>query len=101
MDAWSTSRSYTERLVHALAHPLAEVRMQSVIALGKRKDEASITMLKWCAFRHPTDIIQALEIIRALENMPTSPAKAQALDALAEHPAHAVREAAGQHRKSN
>jgi len=101
MDAWNASRSYTERLVHALAHPLAEVRMQSIITLGKRKDEVGIAMLKCCAFRHPADIIQGLEIIRALENMPTSPAKAQALNALAEHPAHAVREAVGRHRENN
>ncbi len=95
MDAWNASRSYTERLIHALAHPLAEVRMRSIIALGKRKDEASITMLERCAFRHPADIIQAMEIIRALENMPSSSAKTQALDALAEHPAHAIRKAVG------
>jgi len=35
---WMAQKSYTERLIHALNHPIAEVRRGSIISLGKLKE---------------------------------------------------------------
>ena len=44
-------RSYRERLITALNHPLAEVRMRAIIALGLRRQVAAVNPLLACAFR--------------------------------------------------
>lgn len=91
-DAWERDIPYAERLIHALGHPHSEVRMGAIIALGERHETAACPALLHCALVWPSDVVQALEIIRALRGMGAS----EALERLAsEHPAHAVREAAG------
>ncbi|MDD5404315.1 MAG: HEAT repeat domain-containing protein [Sulfuricella sp.] len=91
-----SARDYREKLVHALLHPLADVRMRAIIALGLRGEPETADALVKCAMNHPTDVVQGLEIIRSLARMKETEAARTALSLLqARHPAHAVREAAG------
>jgi HEAT repeat protein len=90
-----TSRGYREKLLRALHHPLAEVRMRAVIALGLQRDTEAADDLVACALRHPKDVIEALEIVRSLRMFPAGRSRHQALHDLSErHPAAVVRIAA-------
>jgi hypothetical protein len=92
-----SERDYGEKLLHALQHPLANVRLRAVIALGRRARADVAEALIDCALRHPTDVIQGLEIVDGLERIARRhPETVRALQRLAkEHPAHIIREAAG------
>lgn len=88
-------RDYREKLVHALRHPLADVRMRAIIALGLRGEPQTADALVKCAMRHPADVVQGLEIVNSLARMKQTGAGRTALSILqARHPAHAVREGA-------
>ncbi len=90
-----TARSYREKLVAALRHPLAEVRMRAIIALGLRREEEAASDLAECALRHPQDMIEGLEIVKSLNTLPGGQPRYQALQDLCErHPATVVRIAA-------
>ncbi|MGA8147526.1 MAG: HEAT repeat domain-containing protein [Gallionellaceae bacterium] len=90
-----SARDYREKLLHALFHPLADVRMRAVIALGWRDEPETADALVACALRHPSDVVEGLEIINSLVQMKDVVARQTALSTLkAHHPAHAVREAA-------
>jgi hypothetical protein len=90
-----SERDYGRKLVHALRHPLADIRMRAIIALGLRGDAHIARELVACALRHPTDVIEALEIVKSLSIMNPSDAKDTALGELRDkHPAAAVRIAA-------
>jgi hypothetical protein len=90
-----TARSYREKLAAALHHPLAEVRMRAIIALGLRREEEAAGDLAECAFRHPQDMIEGLEIVKSLNTLPRGQPRYQALQDLCErHPATVVRIAA-------
>ncbi|WP_176212426.1 zinc ribbon domain-containing protein [Metallibacterium scheffleri] len=91
--AWA-ARPYGERLILALQHPLSAARMSAIIALGKRGDSAAAAALAACALAHPGDVVQGLEIVRALARMPADAPREAARSALLAHPAHAVRSAA-------
>ena len=89
------SRNYHEKLLCALHHPLADVRMRAVIALGLRRDAEAARDLVECALRHPTDVVEALEIVKSLEMLPAGQPRYEALRDLCErHPASVVRIAA-------
>lgn len=90
---WMAQKSYTERLIHALKHPIAEVRMGAIISLGKLKEVKAAVPLAQCAFTHPIDVIQGQEIIRALKQMDFENEVKQALKMLSKHPARAIRRA--------
>jgi hypothetical protein len=93
LDDYARHTSYQDRLIHALHHPLSETRMGAIIALGKQADSLTINALTDCALEHSGDVIEGLEILHSLAQMPQTPTLAQALQRLArEHPAHAVRE---------
>ncbi|MHB1621050.1 MAG: HEAT repeat domain-containing protein [Sulfuricella sp.] len=88
-------RDYREKLVHALLHPLADVRMRVIIALGWRSEPETADDLVACALRHPSDVVEGLEIINSLRQMKDAVIRQTALSTLqAHHPAHAVREGA-------
>lgn len=90
-----TSRSYREKLIGALHHPLADVRMRAVIALGLRRDTEAADELVKCTLRHPTDVVEALEIVKSLRMLPAGQQRYNALQDLCErHPATVVRIAA-------
>lgn len=94
-DAWERDIPYAERLIHALGHPHSEVRMGAIIALGKRRETAACAALLHCALVWPGDVIQGLEIVRALCAMRPAAEAEHALARLGdEHPAHAIRTAA-------
>jgi HEAT repeat protein len=86
-------KSYTERLIHALSHPIAEVRMSAIISLGKLKEVKAAVPLAQCALVHPIDVIQGLEIIHALKQMDVEREVATSLEMLTRHPARAIQEA--------
>lgn len=88
-------RSYTQRLIAALGHPIREVRMRAIIALGLRRERKAAAALVRCAFRNYRDPVEGLEIVRTLgrilNNDPVkSPLRSLALD----HPNRIVRRAA-------
>ncbi len=69
--------------------------MRAVIALGWRGEPETADDLAACALRHPSDVVEGLEIINSLVQMKDVVARQTALSTLkAHHPAHAVREAA-------
>ena len=90
-----SERNYREKLVHALLHPLADIRMRAIIALGWRGEPETADALVACALRHPVDVVQGLEIVNSLDRMKDAVIRNTALNAVqAQHPAHAVREGA-------
>jgi HEAT repeat protein len=88
---WDRRYSYGERLIQALDHPLAEVRMAAIIALGKRRDAAAAEPLARCAQRHPADVVEGLEIVRSVANLTPGRERSRALRRLRRYPARAVR----------
>jgi hypothetical protein len=94
VNAWGQGRSYTLRLLHALDHPISEVRMAAVISLGNRRVVAASLPLARCALKHPTDFNLAMEIINALKKLPKVPERDQAVSMLKYHSGRAVRKAA-------
>lgn len=91
--AWEATHTYEERLIHALGHPLSETRMASIISLGNRGDPAAAMPLAHCALAYPDDVVQNLEIVRSIDEMPAGPGRERALDSLRQHPARPIRRA--------
>jgi len=90
-----SARDYVDKLIAALAHPLSEVRMRAIIALGWRGEVHAAQPLLDLALRHPVDVVEGLAVLDSLARMGVEGRGAMA--ALAErHRAHAVREAARQ-----
>lgn len=90
-------KPYTQRLIDALDHPLADVRMRAIIALGLRGEKAAEAPLVDCALRHPIDVIEGLEIVKSLRLIRQKHKDDTALRNLcAHHPARAVRAAANE-----
>jgi HEAT repeat protein len=86
---------YLRRLVHALRHPLSEVRMRAIIALGWLRAEDAAAALAECALRDGRDVVEGLEVVESLSRLDRGPVRRAALDRLArKHPARAVRAAA-------
>lgn len=92
IDALSV-RDYRDKLLAALAHPLDDVRMRAILALGWRGEPDTADALADCALRHPMDVVEGLAVVDALTRL-GKPGR-DAMARLAEsRPAHAVREAA-------
>lgn len=90
-----SAQSYRVKLKLALLHPLADVRMRAIIALGWRAESETAGDLVACALRHPSDLVEGLEIINSLVQLGDADVRRIALsDLQARHPAHAVREGA-------
>ena len=90
-----SARNYRDKLVGALNHPLDDVRLRAILALGLRGQEDAAEALVDCALRHPIDVVEGLAVVGALARL--GPAGRPALLKLAERdPAHAVRVAARQ-----
>lgn len=88
-------RPYAERLIQALRHPLSEVRMGSILSLGNRREIRAAVPLARCALAHPTDLVQALEIVRSLQKLPAGRERDEAFRLLATHPARSIRQRIG------
>jgi HEAT repeat protein len=88
-------RDYREKLVHALRHPLADVRMRVIIALGRRGESETAEALVECALRYPIDVVAGQEIVCSLARLKSADVRQTALSTLeARHPASIVRKAA-------
>ncbi len=85
---------FSDKLLHALEHPLDDVRMRAIIALGLRGEEGTALPMAECALRHPMNIEEGLEVVERLKNFAPFPEVFSALGILANHEAHAVQEAA-------
>lgn len=86
--------SFGDKLVRALEHPLSEVRMRAIIAAGWRGEPGMAGPLCDAALRNPVDVVEGLEVVASLGKL--GKAARSALERLArEHPARAVRIAAG------
>lgn len=95
MEVYSRTTPYVDRLLHALHHPLSETRMGAIIALGQNANPNTIPALVECAFDHPSDVIQALEILRSLHRMQGGKTwRAGLMRVATDHPAHAIRQQA-------
>lgn len=89
-----SARDYADKLIAALDHPLSEVRMRAIIALGWRGEERAAQPLLDLALRHPVDVVEGLAVLESLARMGIE--GRIAIAGLAQrHRAHAVREAAG------
>lgn len=85
-------KTYSTRLIEALGHPLSEVRMRAILALGWRGERAAEEPLVDCALRHPIDVIEGLEIVNSLRLIRDKVSGDSWLQILADrHPARAVR----------
>ena len=94
IDEWD-SKNFVEKLIEALRHPLSEVRMRAIIVLGNRQERTAEQPLVDCAFAHPQDVVQGLEIVNSLRLIRKADLPSTALERLAkDHPARAVRKAA-------
>jgi HEAT repeat protein len=92
LDAMS-GRDFRVKLLAALHHPLDDVRMRAILALGLRGEPETAEALADCALRHPVDVVEGLAVVDALSHL--GRAGARALARLAEnHPARGVRDAA-------
>ena len=90
-----TAKAYRDKLLHALHHPLSEVRMRAIIALGWRAEPEVAQALVDCVLRNPKDVVEALEIVKSLRSLPSGQPRDTALRDLHErHPAATVRIAA-------
>lgn len=90
-----SGRDYREKLVHALRHPLADVRMRAIIALGLRGEPETAEALVECALHYPTDVVAGQEIVRSLARMKSAGVRQAALATLkVRHSARVVRKAA-------
>jgi hypothetical protein len=90
-----SAQDYRDKLIRALRHPLADVRMRAVIALGLCAEPQAAGDLVQCALRHPTDLTEGLEIVRSLQRLPQGVFRTAALQTLlVRHPASSIREAA-------
>lgn len=94
LTVWSR-QSFPSRLIHALQHPLADVRIRAIIALGMLHLDEAAPALVACALHYPTDVTEGLAIVNALAQLiPETVGRAGLKQLASEHPAHAVRHAA-------
>lgn len=89
-----SARDYRDKLLHALDHPLADVRMRAIIACGWRGEACAAQPLFELALRHPVDVVEGLAVVESLRTL-GEPGRAMLAELAANHPARAVRTAAG------
>ena len=90
-------RAYRGKLLAALNHPLAGVRLRAIIALGWRGESATAQALARCVLRHPVDVVEGLQVLENLRGIQDAAARRRVLGMLAERrPARAVRRQAAE-----
>lgn len=90
-DGWATT-SFDTRLIRALNHPVADVRLRAIYALGRRKVISAIDLLVDLAFIHPFDPVQGKVIVDALTDMSVRQADEALLQLSREHPSNVVQQ---------
>lgn len=69
--------------------------MRAILSLGWRGEAEAAQPLAECALRHPTDVVEGLQVVESLDGIRDAPTRERALRTLATaHPARAVRSAA-------
>jgi len=91
---WEKNTSYEEKLIHALDHPIAEVREGVIITLGNLKYKKAAAPLAQCAFNYPADNIQNLEILQSIEQLPLCRERDNAVLLMRTHLSRMIRESA-------
>lgn len=92
-----STRDFRANLLAALQHPLADVRLRAIISFGWRGEGDTAQPLAECALRHPTDVVEGLQVVESLGGIRDAAARQGALHILVvSHPARAVRLAAQQ-----
>jgi hypothetical protein len=92
ISRWEENTTYEEQLVHALLHPISEVRMGAIISLGNKKYQEAAIPLAECALEYPSDIVQNLEILRSIGSLLDSGPKRSAIKLLQSHPSSIIRQ---------
>ncbi|MCU0259741.1 MAG: hypothetical protein MUE78_01855 [Ilumatobacteraceae bacterium] len=94
---WEADRTYTQRLVHALGHPVPTTRMMAILALKGRLEPDTAMPLALCAQAYPVDVVQGMEILRAIEALAAdAPQRQAALRNLTTHPSRLMRDRAAE-----
>ena len=94
LEEWH-AQGYAERLITALRHPLADIRMRAIIALGWSRESLAEQALVECALRHPKDVVEGVEIVNSLSLISDVTSRRDGLLRLAcFHPVRSVAEAA-------
>lgn len=82
-------------LIKVLHDERADIRSTAIFALGRRKDRLAANALVACALRHPADIDEGLQVVKALAAIDDGFPRTTALQYLiARHPAGEVKHAA-------
>lgn len=90
-------QSFAVKLIHALRHPLADIRLRAIVALGLRAQADAVPALIECALARPTDVVAGLQIVASLKQIQGSHPDTKGLEELAaRHPARPIRRAAAQ-----
>jgi hypothetical protein len=89
-----SARDYTERLIAALEHPLADVRMRAILVLGMRREDRAVLPFEDLVFRHPAELAEGLAVVESLSRIGTRPSRRVLAKVAVRHPARAVRDAA-------
>ncbi len=69
------TRDCRDKLLSMVDHPLADIRLRAIIALGLRADEQATDALAACALSHQTHVIAGLAIVDSLRRMPRAAAQ--------------------------
>ncbi len=91
ISRWEENATYEEQLVHALRHPISEVRIGAIISLGNKKCQEAAIPLAECALEYPNDIVQNLEILRSIGSLSDSEPRRSAVQRLKSHPSSIIR----------
>ncbi|PKY10927.1 hypothetical protein B1757_07090 [Acidithiobacillus marinus] len=91
IEGWERETPYYDRLIWALRNPHSEVRMGAILSLANQGRADAAGPLADCAIQYPVDVVQGMAVLDAMERLPASPEKREALEKLSHHPAHAVR----------
>ncbi len=85
--------NYRDKLITALKHPLAEVRMRAIITLGWRGEARAALPLLETALVRPVDVVERVAAVESLAQLGEG-GRAALASLVERHPAHAVRESA-------
>lgn len=95
LAAARAASDYESRLIRALDHPVAEVRLGVIEALRMRRAQAACDALLQTALSRPADVVESLAVVGCLAEMLPAPAARRCLERLAsDHRARSIREAA-------
>ena len=88
---WENETTYVDKLIFGLRHPVSEVRMAAILALGLGGWEEGAIPLAKCALRWPMDRVLADVVLESLEKIDPTPQRVSALHLLLSHPSRAIR----------